>query len=134
MRPVPALLITAQLSTLGGGEARTAAGDPWPSVPVLTRVFTAPAGRPDRDQLIRTLNLTVAQVREFQRLAGSESAYAQAARTLNTAGDRALNVKLAAMNAEKDRKVRRLLGGDYAAFRAWVRAWWQAQVNRAQNR
>lgn len=108
-----------------------AASDPWPGSPVLTRLFVLPSGRADRDRLIRTLDLTVAQVRELERLAGSERAYAQAARTLDRPGARALNVKLTAMNAEKDRKVRRLLGTDYTLFRGWVRAWWQAQVRRA---
>ncbi|GGN33569.1 hypothetical protein [Deinococcus daejeonensis] len=111
-----------------------AASDPWPGSPVLTRLFVLPSGRADRDRLIRTLDLTVAQVRELERLAGSERAYAQAARTLDRAGAQTLNVKLAAMNAEKDRKVRRLLGAEYTLFRAWVRAWWQAQVRRAAGR
>lgn len=111
-----------------------AASDPWPGSPVLTRLFVLPSGRADRDRLIRTLDLTVAQVRELERLAGSERAYAQAARTLDRADAQALNVKLAAMNAEKDRKVRRLLGAEYTLFRAWVRAWWQAQVRRAAGR
>ncbi|NTX99840.1 hypothetical protein [Deinococcus sp. JMULE3] len=111
-----------------------AASDPWPGSPVLTRLFVLPSGRADRDRLIGALDLTVAQVRELERLAGSERAYAQAARTLDRAGAQALNVKLAAMNAEKDRKVRRLLGADYKLFRAWVRAWWQAQVRRAAGR
>ncbi len=111
-----------------------AASDPWPGSPVLTRLFVLPSGRADRDRLIGALDLTVAQVRELERLAGSERAYAQAARTLDRAGAQALNVKLAAMNAEKDRKVRRLLGTDYTLFRAWVRAWWQAQVRRAAGR
>ncbi|AWT36066.1 hypothetical protein GCM10008956_01940 [Deinococcus arenae] len=115
----------------GAAPAQTAA-DPWPRAPVLTRLFVLASGRQDSERLIRTLDLTVAQVRELQRLAGSERAYAQAARPLGTAAARALNVKLAAMNAEKDRKVRRLLGRDYDRFRVWVRAWWEAQVRQAQ--
>ncbi|WP_229783532.1 hypothetical protein [Deinococcus sedimenti] len=132
MRRVMFVLLLGTGPVTAQGTPQTIS-DPWPGSAVLTRLFVLSAGRADRDQLIRTLDLTVAQVRELQRLASSERAYAQAARPLNPAAARGLNVKLAAMNAEKDRKVRRLLGSDYAVFRAWVRNWWQAQVRRAQS-
>ncbi len=120
------------LTLCGPAALASTTSDPWPGVPVLTRLFVLPSSRADSQRLIRALDLTVAQVRELQRLAGSERAYAQAARDLNTPAARALNVKLAAMNAEKDRKVRRLLGRDYDRFRSWVRTWWQSQVRQAQ--
>ncbi|MFT2720261.1 hypothetical protein ACMT4L_09680 [Deinococcus sp. A31D244] len=102
-----------------------ATADPWPDAPVLTRLFRLPAGRADAQQLIAALDLTVAQVRELQRLAGSETLYVQGEVTASTPA------KLAVMRAEKDRKVRLLLGADYALFRQIVRDWWREQLRRA---
>lgn len=99
--------------------------DPWPEAPVLTRLFRLPAGRADAQRLVAALDLTVAQVRELQRLAGSETLYVQGGATPAT------QAKLAAMRAEKDRKVRLLLGADYALFRQLVRDWWRDQLRRA---
>lgn len=103
---------------------RTTVPDPWPAAPVLTRLFRLPASRADTQTLISTLDLTVAQVWELRRLAGSETLSVSAP---NSAKSRA---KIAATNAEKDRKVRLLLGADYARFREWVRAWWREQLRR----
>ncbi|GGR49321.1 hypothetical protein GCM10008959_08200 [Deinococcus seoulensis] len=99
--------------------------DPWPDALVLTRLFRLPAGQADAQRLIAALDLTVAQVRELQRLAGSETLYVQGAATPAT------QAKLAAMRAEKDRKVRLLLGAEYGLFRQLIRDWWREQLRRA---
>ncbi len=104
---------------------RPAPPDPWPAAPVLTRLFRLPAGRADAQALIATLDLTVAQVWELRRLAGSETLSASAPDSVTA------RAKIAATNAEKDRKVRLLLGADYARFREWVRVWWREQLRRS---
>ncbi|GAA0499264.1 hypothetical protein [Deinococcus depolymerans] len=108
------------------GRAAPGPADPWPAAPVLTRLFRLPEGRADAQALIAALDLTVAQVRELQRLADSETL--SAARPAAVAA----RAKLAATQAEKDRKVRLLLGADYVRFREWVQAWWREQVRRAR--
>lgn len=153
MNPAPLLLTLLGASTLGSGLAATPAhthtaqapsaparapqshaapprpADPWPASEVLTRLFVLPAGRADGARMVRELRLSPAQVRELHRLAASEHQYGQAAwRVVGRDNAAALNLRLAGMRAEKDRKVRASLGGTYPAFRAWLRTWWAAQV------
>lgn len=148
MNPAPLLLTLLGASTLGSGLAATPAhtvstsvrtaqtraatsrpADPWPASEVLTRLFVLPAGRADGARMVRELRLSPAQVRELRRLAASEHQYGQAAwRVVGRDNAAALNLRLAGMRAEKDRKVRASLGGTYPAFRAWLRGWWATQV------
>lgn len=148
MNPAPLLLTLLGAWTLGSGLAATPAhtvstsvrtaqtraapprpADPWPASEVLTRLLVLPAGRADGARMIRELRLNPAQVRELRRLAASEHQYGQAAwRVVGRDNAAALNLRLAGMRAEKDRKVRASLGGTYPAFRAWLRGWWATQV------
>ena len=158
MNPALLLLTLLGASTLGSGLAATPAqtptaqtravqapsvqarapqthtvpprpADPWPASEVLTRLFVLPAGRADGARMVRELRLSPAQVRELRRLAASEHQYGQAAwRVVGRDNAAALNLRLAGMRAEKDRKVRASLGGTYPAFRAWLRGWWATQV------
>lgn len=125
------LLALALLSAPASAQPR--ASDPWPNSEVLTRLFVL---RPsDGARLAREVGLSPAQVSELRRLAGSERSYGRAAgQVLGRAEAQVLNAKLAQMRAEKDRKVQASLGRRYPAFRAWVRGWWAAQVQRAQPR
>lgn len=107
----------------------SAPADPWPGSEALTRLLVLPAGRADGERMVRELRLSAAQVRELRRLAASEHAYGLAAwHVVGRDNAAALNVRLAVMRAEKDRKVRASLGGTYPAFRAWLRGWWATQV------
>lgn len=153
MNPAPLLLTLLGAWTLGSGLAATPAhtssvqalsaqarapqnraapprpADPWPASEVLTRLLVLPAGRADGARMVRELRLSHAQVRELRRLAASEHQYGQAAwRVVGRDNAAALNLRLAGMRAEKDRKVRASLGGTYPAFRAWLRGWWATQV------
>lgn len=125
MKRLLALLILTQSPAL-------AASDPWPAAPVLTRLLVLPSGKADGQRLVSGLGLTEAQVRELRRLAASEGAAGEAGRRVIGRQEAArLNAKITAMNAEKDRKVRVLLGGKYPAFRSWVRTWWGGEVQKA---
>ena len=110
--------------------AATSVQDPWPNSEVLTRLFMV---RPaDGARLVRELGLTPAQAAELRRMAGSERSYGQAGRqVLGRAEAQHLNVKLAGMRTEKDRKTRLALGARYPAFRDWVRGWWAGEVRRS---
>lgn len=143
-RPLPARAALALL----GLAALTAAGsrpvlggwlhgspDPWPDSPALIRLYRLPAGRADGERLARDLALRPEQVAELRRLAGIEAAYGQAGRRVIGRAEAArLNAELAALRAEKDRRVRAALGEEYPAFRAWLRHWWAGQVGAAQAR
>lgn len=125
MKRLLALLILSAPSAL-------AASDPWPTAPVLTRLLVLPSGKADGQRLTSGLGLSGAQVRELRRLAASEGAAGEAGRHVIGRQEAAhLNAKISAMNAEKDRKVRVLLGGKYPAFRSWVRNWWAGEVQKA---
>lgn len=111
--------------------AATSVQDPWPTSEVLTRLFVV---RPaDGARLVRELGLTPAQAAELRRMAGSERRYGQAGRqVLGRAEAQHLNVKLAEMRTEKDRKTRLALAARYPAFRDWVRGWWAGEVSRSR--
>lgn len=103
--------------------------DPWPTAPVLTRLFALPRGKADGQRLSQVLELRPAQLQELKRLADSEARYGDAGRHLFGRDEATrLNASIARFNVEKDRKVRLALGGQYPAFRQWIRAWWADQV------
>ena len=110
-----------------------AAQDPWPNSEVLTRLFVI---RPsDGARMVRDLSLSPMQAAELRRMAGSERSYGQAGRqVLGRSEAQHLNVKLAEMRTEKDRKTRLALGSQYPAFRDWVRGWWAGEVRRSASR
>ncbi|SMB90788.1 hypothetical protein [Deinococcus hopiensis] len=132
------LLLALVLPACAVGPAAAApparvVADPWPRSPVLLRLYALPASARDRERLTRALNLAPAEVAELRRLARSEAADSEAGRhVLGRQEATQLNVRIAAHRAEKDRKVRALLGGRYPAFRAWVRLWWASQVKAAR--
>lgn len=129
-----ALLGLAAL-TPGAAGSRCPAPDPWPGSPVLIRLYLLPAGRADAGRLARDLALGPEQVAELRGLAEAEARYGQAGRqVIGRAQAARLNAELAALRAEKDRRVRAALGEHYPAFREWLRHWWAEQVVAAQAR
>lgn len=119
--------------TLGGTTLAAAPADPWPSAPVLTRLFLLPEGRNSQARLIKDLRLTPSQVSTLRHLADSESALAQQAQNvLGRENAAALNNKINLFNAEKDRKVREALEGSYPKFRQWIKVWWAEEVKKAR--
>jgi len=128
-------LLAPLLAALTLAPGLRAAPDPWPGSPALIRLYLLPAGRAEAERLGRDLALSAAEVAELRRLAETEAAYGQAGReVLGRAEAARLNVELSAMRAEKDRRVRALLGDRYPAFRDWLRVWWAEQVGAARGR
>ncbi|MBB5232632.1 hypothetical protein [Deinococcus budaensis] len=131
-----ALLGLAALTPAGGRAAPAPwPGDPWPGSPALIRLYLLPAGRADGERLARDLALRPEQVAELRELARTEAAAGQAGRQVIGRAEAArFNAELAALRAEKDRRVRAALGEQYPAFRAWLSGWWAEQVSAARQR
>ncbi len=114
---------------LGTAAAAAVRGDPWPTSPVITRLFALPSSRADAARLARDLDLTAAQVQGLRHLQAGEARSAELGKAVQSRlAAQQLNLKIAAMQAEKDRKARLILGDSYPAFRQWLREWWSRLV------
>lgn len=115
---------------LAAAAART---DPWPSSPVLTRLFALPSSKSDVKQLAADLGLSSGQVQDLRQLTAGEARSAKLGEAVQSRLQaQQLNTEISAMRTEKDRKARLILGSKYAAFRQWIREWWSRQVTQSR--
>ena len=130
------LLFVAVSAAFSGAlplSAATAVPDPWPNSPALLRLYGLPTSYRDGERLAQALDLSPAEVAELRRLARSEASDGEAGRHVLGRQEAArLNARIATTRAEKDRKVRALLGSRYPAFRSWLRTWWAGEVKAAR--
>jgi hypothetical protein len=120
-------------AVLASATAFAAPADPWPGSPVLTRLFGLPSSRADVARLSSELKLSAFQLQSLRQLSAGETRLArlgEAAQSRQQA--QAVNIQLAALRTEKDRKARIILGSRYPAFRGWLRVWWQLQVTKSR--
>ncbi len=133
LRLLLALGVTAFAAPITAAPITAAPTDPWPGSPVLTRLFGLPSSRAEVLRLSTELHLSAFQMQSLRRLRAGE---AQVARLGEAAQSRAqaqaVNVQVAALRGEKDRKARVILGRKYPAFRQWLRGWWAAQVAKSR--
>ena len=121
------------LLALNTGGTLAAPSDPWPGSPVLTRLFGLPSSRADVLRLGSELNLSAFQMQSLRRLRAGEAQVARLGQAAQSrAQAQAVNVQVAALRGEKDRKAKLILGRQYPAFRQWLRVWWAAQVARSR--
>lgn len=125
----------ALIGTVLAGTAMAAAGrtDPWPSSPVLTRLFALPSSKSDVKQLAADLDLSAEQLQGLRQLTAGEARSAKLGEAAQSRLEaQQLGPQISAMRAEKDRKARVILGDKYAAFRVWIREWWARQVTQSR--
>lgn len=117
---------------LGSRALAGAVSDPWPTSPVLTRLFRL-EGKRGGAALSHDLHLDSQKAQELAQLTQLES---QSARLADGVTDRLqarnVNTQIAAARQQKDAQARRILGDQYPAFRAWLREWWGREVARSR--
>ncbi|TSA83104.1 hypothetical protein FNU79_12265 [Deinococcus detaillensis] len=132
-KPRPAWWLLGGLLLAGTAIAAAVRTDPWPSSPVLTRLFALPASKSDVKQLAADLDLSAEQVQGLRQLTAGEARSAKLGEAVQSrAQAQQLNTEISAMRTEKDRKARMILGDKYAAFRIWIREWWARQVGQSR--
>ncbi|GBF06744.1 hypothetical protein DAERI_100107 [Deinococcus aerius] len=99
--------------------------DVWGLKPVLSFLR---GGERAAYGLDRWLDLTPSQRAAFDRLVARDAAFVRANAAAGASSDPgALGARMTAFLRDQDAALRRLLGGQYPSFRAWVRTNWAAQ-------